>query len=324
MVLRVGAGARGQRLDHFLVEQMPEWSRSHVSRLIHDGHISLNDRPPRKLGQAVDDGDVITIRVPELVLDTAPGVGSVAERLGAAVVVLYEDDDLLAIDKPSGLPVHRGPGHAFGTLVDALIARGTTLASAAGDARPGIVHRLDMETSGVMLVAKTNVGYHSLSDQFMRRSVRKSYVTLLRGRLKTAEGTIEAPIGRDPDHRQRMAIVSGGRKAETAFTVLAHLDGHTLVDARPRTGRSHQIRVHFASLGHPVAGDGAYSRDRHGGAHRLFLHAARLEFEHPTTGERMVIVSPLAADLEQALRELAGDDYQRVARTLDQLPPATK
>ncbi|MDA1096848.1 MAG: RluA family pseudouridine synthase, partial [Chloroflexi bacterium] len=214
--------------------------------------------------------------------------------------------------------VHRGPGHASGTLVDALIARGTKLALAAGDERPGIVHRLDMETSGVLLIAKTDIAYHSLSDQFMRRSVQKSYITLLRGRLKTAEGTIEAPIARDPDHRQRMAIVSGGRGAETSFTVLAYLDGHTLVEARPRTGRSHQIRVHFASLGHPVAGDGAYSRDRHGGTHRLFLHAARLEFEQPTTGERMVIVSPLAADLEGALRHLAGDDYERVARMLDQ------
>ena len=255
----------------------------------------------------LDPGDVVLVqRVTPNEELTTPSAADVPR-------VIYEDEFLLAIDKPAGLPVHPGPGHSVGTLVDRLLALGTPLSQSAGDERPGIVHRLDKETSGVMLVAKNDAVHAVLAKQFALRDVQKTYLALLRGRLLPEEGMIDAPIGRDPGNRQRMAIVTKGREAQTGFRVVRHLGDRSLVVARPQTGRPHQIRVHFSSIGHPVVGDPVYGRGRGRRRHdtsRMFLHSFRLRFEHPVSQASVVVEATLAPDLEADLRTMAGADYE--------------
>lgn len=295
----IGSTDDGKRLDHYLVDMLPEWSRSAITRLIRDGSVLVNEAVPRKPGQALEEGDaVVVVGAPPSTEVADP----VAEKM--PLEVIYEDEDILVVDKPAGVPVHPGLGHAGGTLVNALLGRGGGLSEAGGRERPGIVHRLDMDTSGIILVAKTDAAHRSLAKQFRDRTVAKVYITLLRGALEPEEGIIEAPIARDPDHRQRMAVEPGGREAVTEYEVLAHLRGYTLVEARPKTGRPHQIRVHFASLRHPVTGDRVYARGHVDPVPRLFLHAHRLRFLHPRTGIWMDLTSPLAKDLADALREM--------------------
>jgi 23S rRNA pseudouridine1911/1915/1917 synthase len=305
LLLTVTERDGGQRLDLFLAERIDGVSRSALARMVREGAVSVNGKRPRKAGQPLEPGDVVVVRLEPLPL--SPQKAQAADPLR----ILYEDEHLLAIDKPAGVAVHPGPGHLTNTLVERLLALGTPLSSIGGAERPGIVHRLDMETSGVMLVAKTDETHGVLSGRFAERTVRKAYLALLRGHMQPEEGVIDAPIARDPGNRQRMAVVTGGREARTGFSVVGDIDGHSLVIARPQTGRSHQIRVHFASMGHPVAGDTAYGR---GGAPdgltRMFLHALRLVFDHPITNELTVVESPLAADLEQTLRAIAGYDYE--------------
>ncbi|MBI2857142.1 MAG: RluA family pseudouridine synthase [Chloroflexi bacterium] len=297
--MHVAPEDRGQRLDHYLVRCVTGWSRSALARLIREGLVTVNGQPPRKAGQALETGDRIVVEPPSAVEHTLA-----AEN--RPLHVLYEDEDLLVVDKPAGLAVHPGPGHAQGTLVNALLGRGVSLSQTGGAERPGIVHRLDKETSGLLLVAKTEAAYASLALQFKERTVEKVYLALLRGRLEPLQGSIEAPIARDPRHRQRMAVVSGGREATTGYSVLARLEEHTLVAAYPHTGRTHQIRVHFASVGHPVAGDRVYGRVRGDPVPRLFLHAHRLRFRHPGTGQIVCFTAPLPEELMASLRALAG------------------
>lgn len=219
--------------------------------------------------------------------------------------ILYEDDDLIVVNKPPGLTVHPAPGHATGTLINALLSHLPSLPDTGDWQRPGIVHRLDRDTSGVMVVAKNTAAHANLGAQFKARTVVKNYVVLVKGRLSPIEGAIEAPIGRDSAHRERMAVVgeSRGRDARTDYRVIEYLGKYTLLEVSPITGRTHQIRVHLEAIGFPVAGDRIYGV-KTPGLHRQFVHAARLGFNLPSTGKFVEFNTPLAPDLEEALSQL--------------------
>jgi 23S rRNA pseudouridine1911/1915/1917 synthase len=287
----------GMRLDKYLADRVMGLSRSAVQRLIETGEITVN-------GELVKAS--YKVRVGDWVVALVPAQESEPPRAEAIPLhIVYEDGALLVVDKPAGMVVHPAPGHTSGTLVNAVLAHCPELVES-GDERPGIVHRLDRDTSGLILIAKSERVRRALQRQFKERQVSKAYLALLDGHLQPAWGRIEAPIGRDPNHRQRMAVLPGGRDAVTEYHVLeqfAHPTGpaagdYTLVDAEPRTGRTHQIRVHFGSIGHPVVGDRTYGRHKpHLPVARQFLHARRLEFRHPVTGQRMELEAPLADDL---------------------------
>jgi 23S rRNA pseudouridine1911/1915/1917 synthase len=291
----------GGRLDRLLAHTMPDLSRSAAQRLVESGQVTVNGEPV-KASYKVHAGDLVVITLPPI-LSTAP----VAEAIHLDIV--YEDSAILVIDKPAGMVVHPAPGHPSGTLVNALLAHCPELAGGA-DERPGIVHRLDRDTSGLILVAKTERARRALQRQFKDRSVHKSYLALLHGHVEPAWGRIEAPLGRDPRHRQRMAVVPGGREAVTEYHVLERFaqqvgpvaGDYSLVDAEPKTGRTHQIRVHFSSIGHPVVADAAYGRRRIAlPVARQCLHAWRLVFKHPMTGHRLEMEAPLPPDLADLL-----------------------
>lgn len=289
------------RLDKFLAEQVPELSRSEIQRLIASGRVTV-DGEPAKPSHKVRMGEEVVVLVPaeestELLPEAIP------------LDIVYEDQVLLVVDKPAGMVVHPAPGHSGGTLVNALLAHCPELAAGEDD-RPGIVHRLDRDTSGLILVAKNEKARRALQRQFKERQVHKAYLALLDGHLHPAWGRIEAAVGRDPHHRQRMSVQTGGREAITEYHVLeqfAHRVGpaagdYTLVEAEPLTGRTHQIRVHLASIGHPVVGDGVYGRRRTSlPVSRQFLHARRLGFKHPTTGQRLELEAPLPEELATVL-----------------------
>ena len=220
--------------------------------------------------------------------------------------LVYSDAHLLVVDKPAGLTVHPAPGHPSGTLVNALLALCPDLKGVGGELRPGIVHRLDKDTSGLMVVAKTSEAHLALSRQIKERRVRKGYLALVTGKLQPAEGIIDAPVGRDTRNRKRMAIVGSGREARTRYRVLRSSESYSLVEAFPETGRTHQIRVHLASLGHPLVGDHVYGK-RSALVGRQFLHAHILGFRHPATGGWKEFTSPLPADLEEALSMVEWD-----------------
>ena len=294
------------RLDKFLAEKLPDLSRSAAQRLIDSGQVTVNGDPV-KASYKVSAGDEVVAFLPA---DEPPGL--VPEAVPLEVV--YEDQALLVVDKAAGMVVHPAPGHPAGTLVNALLAHCPELATSGGE-RPGIVHRLDRDTSGLILVAKNDKVRRALQRQFKERQVQKAYTALLDGHLQPAWGRIEAPVGRDPQHRQRMAVLSGGREAVTEYHVLeqfAHQVGpaagdYSLVEAEPLTGRTHQIRVHFASIGHPVVGDEVYGRRRQRlPVPRQFLHARRLGFKHPLTGERLSLEAPLPEELDTLLDLLRG------------------
>ncbi|HEX4580245.1 MAG TPA: RluA family pseudouridine synthase, partial [Candidatus Dormibacteraeota bacterium] len=217
------------------------------------------------------------------------------------LTVVYEDDALAVIDKPAGMVVHPAPGHPAGTLADGLRQRGATWSQLGGEQRPGIVHRLDRDTSGLLVVAKTEAAHHSLSLQLQRRTLGRVYWALVHGTFRESTGRIDAPIGRDPGHRQRMAVVDGGRPAVTDFVVMERMRRYTRLELRLLTGRTHQIRVHLASISHPIAGDHVYGRRGEGISVRPALHAQRLTFLHPDDDRRCDFSSPLPADLEAAL-----------------------
>jgi 23S rRNA pseudouridine1911/1915/1917 synthase len=298
----------GVRLDRYLADHVPELSRSAAQRLIDGGQVTVNGEPARASHK---------LKPGEVIVALLPGEESLALMPEAIPLsIVYEDRDLLVVDKPAGLVVHPAPGHTGGTLVNALLAYSSELA-ASGDERSGIVHRLDRDTSGLILVAKSEKVRRALQRQFKERQVHKAYLALLGGHLQPAWGRIEAPLGRDPDHRQRMAVLPGGREAITEYHALeqfAHTSGlaagdYTLVEAEPLTGRTHQIRVHFASIGHPVVGDTVYGRRKHRlPVPRQFLHARRLGFKHPRTGQRMELEASLPQDLFSVLELLRKGD----------------
>lgn len=296
----------GDRLDKYLAVQVPELSRSAAKRLIDGGRVTVNGEPV-KASYKVRAGDVV-VAIPTAEETAAPSAELIPLR------VVFEDRSLLVVDKPAGMVVHPAPGHSSGTLVNALLAYCPELADS-GDDRPGIVHRLDRDTSGLIVVAKTEKARRALQRQFKEREVYKAYLALLDGHLEPAWGRIEAPVGRDPKHRQRMAVLAGGREAVTEYHVLeqfAHQIGpvagnYTLVQAEPQTGRTHQIRVHFASIGHPVVADPVYGRRKvQLPVPRQFLHAQRIGFKHPLTGVRLQLEAQTPADLETPLQLLRG------------------
>ena len=287
---------QGVRLDRYVSEQCPELSRTYAQRLIADGYITVNDRQA-KASLKLSIGDRLRVAIPP----TAPSPLS-AEAI--PLNIIYEDDDLLVIDKPAGLAVHPAPGHPGHTLVNAILSHFPRLADVSDSLRPGVVHRLDKDTSGVMLVAKNRTAQQNLSDQFKAHSVGKAYLVLVKGRLTPEQGVIEAPMGRDPRNRKRMAVVTEGREARTEYQVIRYMGNYTLLEVMPETGRTHQIRVHLSAIGYPVVGDKVYGvKSPH--LSRQFVHASRLGFKLPSTGEYVEFTSELPPDLEQALKDIA-------------------
>jgi len=290
------AGERDVRLDRYVCQQLPALSRSRVQRLVADGHITVNGQPA-KPGLKLRTGDRVEVVVP-------PTPPSLLEPEAIPLNILYEDDDLLVVDKPAGLTVHPAPGHPGHTLVNALLAHLPRLADSGDAMRPGIVHRLDKDTSGLMLVAKSSRAQADLADQFKSHTVSKAYMVLVKGHLTPEEGIIEADIGRDPSHRKRMAVVAHGREAHTEYKVVRYIRDYTLLEVRPKTGRTHQIRVHLSAIGFPVVGDKVYGAKSPYLA-RQFLHAFLLGFRLPATGEYVEFKSDLPEDLRQALEDIA-------------------
>ncbi|MCS7219698.1 MAG: RluA family pseudouridine synthase [Anaerolineae bacterium] len=290
----------GERIDRWLAMALPDRSRAEIQRWIKEGHVRVDGISP-KASYKVRPGDTVIVQIP-------PPLPAMALPEPIPLDILYEDNDLLVINKPAGMVVHPAPGrvHRTGTLVNAVLAHVPDLVIG-GEQRPGIVHRLDKDTSGVILVAKNDAALRDLQAQFKARTVEKAYLALVEGELPTTHGRIEAPIGRDPRHRQRMAVVPEhrGRSAVTEFLVLERFSGYTLIEARPRTGRTHQIRVHLTSIGHPLVGDPVYGR-KHPRLHcpRQFLHAFRIGVRLPSSGMWAEFTAPLPADLEEVLERL--------------------
>jgi 23S rRNA pseudouridine1911/1915/1917 synthase len=243
-------------------------------------------------------GDVVDVSLP-------PAQPVILRPEAIPLDIAYEDDDMLVVDKPAGLVVHPAPGHAGGTLVNALLARWQDFKGLKGDLRPGIVHRLDKDTSGLLMVAKSDAAMVKLSAQIKARRIKKEYLALVEGTLEPAQGRIEAPVGRHPTERQHMAVVRGGREATSHYTVERYLGSFSLLRVKPVTGRTHQIRVHLAFTGHAVAGDKLYGHRAVPGLPRQFLHATRLGFYQPTSGEWLELESPLPADLDGFLATLS-------------------
>ena len=285
-----------ERLDRFVARRLPELTRSRVRRLIDQGFVTIDGRPAAKAGVALDEGRRVQVTLP-------PPAPLELEPEPIPLRIVYEDADLLVVDKQPGLAVHPSPGHSRHTLVHAVLAHCPDLSGIGGVLRPGIVHRLDKDTSGLIIVAKHDAAHVSLARQLKERKVEKTYLALVEGRITPPKGVIEAPIARDPRRRKRMAVVDGGRDARTRYRVLREVAGRSLVEVRPETGRTHQIRVHLAAIGHPIVGDPLYGKRSLG---RQFLHAQRLAFRHPRTGERLELEAPLAEDLRRALAELEG------------------
>jgi 23S rRNA pseudouridine1911/1915/1917 synthase len=310
--LAVPAGETVRRVDRFVADRTG-LSRSFVQRLIADGRLVDGDGRRLRANSVVAGGGEVVLDVPPVDIPFHLEPDPTIE-----VSVAYEDDDLLVVDKPAGLVVHPAPGHWQGTLVNALLARGNDFGGIAGVARPGIVHRLDRDTSGLLIVAKNDAAQASVMAQLKARRVKKTYIALVHGAVAAAIGRIEAPIGRDPKDRKRMAIVPDGRHAVTGYRVRERFAGWTLLDLDLVTGRTHQIRVHLAGLGHPVAGDPVYgtgtSRRGPDGLDRLFLHAWRLELVAPTSGRLLRVEAPLPAALEVVLDGLRAVDGSRVGR----------
>ena len=319
----------GVRLDRFVAVQCPELSRTRVQELIDSGRVHLDGKPAKKGSLHLRGSERISVEITE-----RPPI--VAKPESIPLEVLYEDDDVLAVNKPAGMTVHAGAGNISGTLVNALLGRGSALSTGGHPLRPGIVHRLDKETSGVILVAKNDAAHARLGEAFRQRAIKKTYLALVQGILKQKTGSIELPIGRDPIRRTRMAAMqkswrgatlSNPRAARTGWRVLSTIDNTTLVEVQLHTGRTHQIRVHFSALKHPVVGDtlyGAASQLRVSKVtlpklDRNFLHAARVGFAQPRTGAWIEVRAPLPIDLRDFLCELcaaAGEPQSRIDAAL--------
>jgi 23S rRNA pseudouridine1911/1915/1917 synthase len=298
----IPAGAAPARADRWATD-LSGLSRSYVQRLISEGRLTLAGEP-LKANTIVAGGATLELRVPP------PAPAEPLPQPEIELDVVYEDPDLLIVNKPAGLVVHPSPGHDAGTLVNALLGRGEDLAPGgiAGVQRPGIVHRLDRDTSGLLMVARSDAAQASLQAQLKARRVKKTYLALVHGNVAAAVGRIEAPVGRDPGRRTRMAVVQSGRQATTGYRVRERFDGWTLLELDLVTGRTHQIRVHLEAIGHPVAGDPMYgtgtSRRGPDGTERLFLHAWRLELTSPSSGRLIRAEAPLPPALQTVLARL--------------------
>ena len=295
-------GAKGFRLDLFLVEQLPEMSRSRLQGLIRDGFVRVANEVVTKSGTPLEDGQQVELRIPP----PQPS-GIVAEEIPLQIV--YETGDLMVVNKPAGMVVHPAVGHFSGTLVNAALAHAPDIEGIGGEQRPGVVHRLDKETSGLILLAKNDSTHRWLQDQFRLRKVKKVYLALVDGSPPTPSGIVDAPVGRDPSHRKKMAVVpiNRGREASTEYHTLERFDQHTLIEAHPLTGRTHQIRLHMAFLGCPIVGDTLYGHKKSSvPLKRHFLHAARLTIQLPGESETRTFEAPLPPELEAVLAEIRG------------------
>jgi 23S rRNA pseudouridine1911/1915/1917 synthase len=293
-------GETGERLDKFLVSKMPEYSRSRLQGLIRDGYVRVDGTPAGKAGVVIENGQQIEIQIPPVeASDLIP------EEIPLDIV--FENSDLMIVNKPAGMVVHPAAGHSSGTLVHAALAHAPELEGINGEQRPGVVHRLDKETSGLIVLAKNDRSLHWLQDQFRLRRVSKIYQALCDGVPPTPTGRIEAPIGRDPSHRQKMAIVpeDKGREAVTEYVTLKNYRKHTLIEAHPLTGRTHQIRLHMAFIHCPIVGDTLYGH-RHPTLpiERHFLHAYRLTIQLPGEEKPRTFEAPLPAELAAVLVDL--------------------
>lgn len=294
------AGRVEERADKFLVMCVPELSRSRILGLIQDQKVRVNGALIQKGGFMLEDGDEVEICVPAPVPS-----GLVAEEIPLAVV--FENDDVLVVNKPAGMVVHPAAGHLSGTLVHAALAHAPELEGIGGEQRPGIVHRLDKDTSGLILIAKNERAHRWLQDQFRLRKVKKIYLALVDGAPPTPNGRIEAPIGRDPSHRKKMAITTPqrGREAVTEYFTREQFKAHTLIEAHPLTGRTHQIRLHLALIGCPIVGDAVYGHRKSGlPVERHFLHAAKLTVTLPGEKQERTFEAELPDELEKVLADL--------------------
>jgi 23S rRNA pseudouridine1911/1915/1917 synthase len=299
--LRAEPAAAGARLDRWLAGHLAAISRVRLRALIDEGHVRVGGRV-LKPAYRLRGGEEIEVEMPPPAVETL-------EPEPIALSVVHEDDHVLVVDKPAGMVVHPGAGVSRGTLAAGALAHAPEMAGVGGQRRPGVVHRLDKGTSGLLVLAKTVAAYHALVAQLAAREVTREYLAVVHGRVARAEGRIDAPIGRDPHHRQRMAIrpAGQGKRAITRFRVRERFEAFTLLECRLETGRTHQIRVHLASLGHPVAGDPTYGRGRAAvpaGLDGIALHAARLAFVHPVSQERVEFFAPLPSRLERFLSHL--------------------
>ena len=294
--MKLRAETSGQRLDIFLAAAVPELTRSAAQRLLEQGNVTL-DGAPLKKNARTEAGAEYELSLPEL-----RETELVAQDIPLDVV--YEDADVLVVNKPKGLVVHPAAGHEDGTLVNALLHHcGESLSGINGEKRPGIVHRIDMDTSGLLIVAKNDFAHRSLSDQLKDHTLRRTYECIVRGGFREDSGTVNAPIGRDPHDRKRMAVTErNSRPAVTHWTVLARYGQYTHLQCRLETGRTHQIRVHMAYINHPIAGDPLYVvRKPELGLTSQCLHARALTFRHPRTGEEVTVTCPLPEEFERAL-----------------------
>jgi 23S rRNA pseudouridine1911/1915/1917 synthase len=290
----------GLRLDQFLAARLPEYSRARLQSWIEEGRVKLNGATAGKASMKLRGGEHVEVEPAEL-----KPLHAFAEEI--PLDILYEDGDVVAVNKPAGLVVHAGAGRSSGTLVNALLHHFKSLSSVGGELRPGIVHRLDKGTSGVLLVARTDAAHRSLAAQFSGRTIEKTYLALVQGKPDSDRGTIDLPITRDPDRRTRMTTrLASGRHAHTEYRVLERYEKFTLLEVHIATGRTHQIRVHLSALGHPVAGDPLYGAAAQPDLNRPWLHALRIRFDSPSKGERLTIEAPVPPELLAWKARLSG------------------
>lgn len=308
-VFVVGAGD-ANRLDKFLVACLPQHSRSRLQGLVHDGFVTVNGEAVEKAGMLCQPGDRVEVRIP-------PSQPSGLQPEPIPLDVVFEDGSLMVINKPAGMVVHPAVGHPSGTLVQAALAHAPQLEGIGGEQRPGVVHRLDKETSGLIIMAKNDRTHRWLQDQFRLRHVKKVYIALVDGFLPTPQGRVEAPIGRDPRSRKKMAVVpiEKGREAVSEYFTRETFAAHTLVEVHPLTGRTHQIRLHMAFLGCPVAGDTIYGRKKPSVAlGRHFLHAAQISIQLPGDTQARTFTAPLPAELLDVLIELRSRSHKETVK----------
>jgi 23S rRNA pseudouridine1911/1915/1917 synthase len=293
-------GGKAERLDKFLVACLPEFSRARLQGLIADGFVLVNGVPAKKSGQALEDGFEVEVHIPPPV----PG-GLMGEDIPLDIV--FENDDLLVVNKPAGMVVHPAAGHASGTLVNAVLGYDPDLEGIGGEERPGLVHRLDKETSGLIILAKNERAHNWLQEQFRLRKVEKTYLALVDGKPPTPAGRVEAPIGRDPSQRKKMAIrpPGRGREAVSEYKTLESFKNHTLLEFRPLTGRTHQIRLHCQFLGCPITGDTVYGKRKPAvEISRHFLHAYRLKILLPNEEQPRTFEAELPVELRNVLDKI--------------------
>jgi 23S rRNA pseudouridine1911/1915/1917 synthase len=300
--INLQVAADGERLDRYLASYLPDFTRSRIQQLIEQGQVQLNHKECTSKKIVVKQDDLITLIVPE-----AQPLELKAENI--PIDILYEDDQLIILNKPAGLVVHPAPGHPDGTLVNAMLAHCPNLPGIGGFQRPGIVHRLDKDTTGAIAIAKTELAHHHLQAQLKAKTARREYLGIVYGAPKTPNGTIDLPIGRHPVDRKKMAVVSvekGGREAVTHWQIQERLGNYTLVCFQLETGRTHQIRVHSAQNGHPIVGDPLYSAARSIGINLSgqVLHAWKLKLQHPVSGEWIEATAPLPEDFTKLLEAL--------------------